>query len=104
GMFMKDTRPNAALRFDWIGFSVLSLGIGALQLMLDRGQQQDWFASTEIIAEVTLSGLGFYLFVVHLFTADKPFLTPRIFSDLNFIAGLLMMFAVGMVLVSSSAL
>jgi MFS transporter, DHA2 family, multidrug resistance protein len=80
------------------------LGIGALQLMLDRGEQMDWFGSTEIIVEAVLAGLGVYLFVVHLFTAEKPFITPRIFRDVNFDAGLLVMFAVGMVLLSSSAL
>ena len=58
--------PTAALRFDWTGFAVLALGLGALQLMLDRGQDQDWFGSREIIVEAVLAGLGFYLFVVHM--------------------------------------
>src|SRR5207302_9550265 len=72
-LFMKDTRANAELRFDWTGFAVFGLGIGAFQLMLDRGEQQDWFGSTEIIAELVLALLGLYLFIVHLFTAEKPF-------------------------------
>ena len=42
-----------------------------LQLMLDRGQNQDWFTSREIIIEAVLAGLGFYLFVVHMFTARE---------------------------------
>ena len=103
-LFMKDTRANAELRFDWTGFAVFGLGIGAFQLMLDRGEQKDWFGSTEIIAELVLALLGFYLFVVHLFTAEKPFITPRIFRDTNFVAGILVMFSVGSVLLSSSAL
>jgi DHA2 family multidrug resistance protein len=102
--FLKETRRDAELRFDWTGFAALSLGIGALQLMLDRGEQNDWFGSTEIVVEAVLAGLGIYLFVVHLFTAEKPFITPRIFRDLNFVAGLLVMFAVGMVLLASAAL
>jgi DHA2 family multidrug resistance protein len=92
------------LRFDWLGFGVLALGIGALQLMLDRGQTLDWFNSREIIVEAVLAGLGFYLFLVHLFTAPKPFIPPAIFRDLNFSMTMLMMFAVGMVLLASSAL
>src|SRR3954451_6195903 len=60
---------NFNLRFDWIGFGVLSLGIGGLQMMLDRGQVQDWFTSNEIIAEAVLGGLGVYLFIAHMFTA-----------------------------------
>ncbi len=103
-LFLRETHRDAELRFDWVGFAVLSMGIGALQLMLDRGEQMDWFGSTEIIVEATLAGLGIYLFVVHLFTAEKPFITPRIFRDINFVAGLLVMFAVGMVLLSSAAL
>ncbi len=102
--FLGDTRRNTKLPFDWIGFLVLSLGIGALQLMLDRGEQKDWFGSAEIVTEAVLAGLGLYLFVVHVWLAEKPFITPRIFSDINFTSGFLVMFAVSMVLLSSSAL
>jgi DHA2 family multidrug resistance protein len=72
--------------------------------MLDRGEQQDWFHSTEIVAELVLACLGIYLFVVHLFTADNTFIPPRIFKDVNFSAGFLIMFAIGMILLSSMAL
>jgi len=102
--FLRDTERNTSLRFDWLGFAVLSLGIGALQLMLDRGEQKDWFSSTEIVVEAVLAGLGIYLFVVHLFTAKKPFIPPRIFYDRNFLSGLLLMFGIGMILLASSAL
>src|SRR5689334_4684227 len=50
--------------FDWFGFLMLSLGVGALQMMLDRGEQLDWFGSREIVLEAALSALGFYLFLV----------------------------------------
>ena len=103
-LFLSDTRRNTKLPFDWTGFLVLSLGIGCLQLMLDRGQQKDWFGSSEIVIETVLAGLGLYLFVVHVWLAEKPFITPRIFADINFTSGFLVMFAVSMVLLSSSAL
>src|SRR5262249_28521090 len=64
----------------------------------------DWFNSTEIVTEAVLGGLGIYLFVVHLVTADKPFIAPSIFRDMNFVAGILVMFAMGVVLLASSAL
>ena len=64
---------------------MLALAVGMFQLMLDRGQTQDWFNSTEILAEATISGLCFYLFVVHMFTADRPFLSPALFKDRNFL-------------------
>ncbi len=102
--FMSETERNDKLRFDWTGFAVLSVGLAGLQLMLDRGEQKDWFGSTEIITETVIAGLGLYLFVVHVLTAKRPFITPGIFRDLNFVSGLLVMFAVGLVLLSSSAL
>ena len=101
--FLPRAEPREA-RFDWTGFIMFAVGIGALQMMLDRGGTKDWFGSTEIVVEAALAGLGLYLFVVHMFTAKKPFITPRIFKDRNLNAGLLVMFAVGLVLLAVSAL
>lgn len=101
---MPKSETQSSLRFDWTGFAVLALGLGSLQLMLDRGQLKDWFASNEIITEAVLAGLGIYLFVAHLLTAKNPFIHPSIFRDRNLTAGVLMMFSVGMVLLASSAL
>jgi DHA2 family multidrug resistance protein len=103
-LFMHDAGQNAKLRFDWTGFAALSLCLGAFQLMLDRGEQLDWFGSAEIVTELILAALGLYLFVVHMFTAEQPFITPRIFRDVNFVSGILVMFTVGTVLLSSAAL
>jgi DHA2 family multidrug resistance protein len=103
-IFLPNMRDEGGSRFDWLGFAVLSTGIGALQLLLDRGQDQDWFSSKEIIIEAILAGLGCYLFVVHLFTARDPLVRPSLFRDTNFVFGLLLMFAVGTLLVSSLAL
>ncbi len=102
--FMPRAPRNQSLKFDWTGFGVLALGIGAFQMMLDRGQDKDWFGSGEIITEAVLAGLGMYLFLVHLMTSSKPFISPRIFKDINFSASLVMMFAVGVVLLATSAL
>ena len=103
-VFLPSGKGQQGLRFDWMGFGVLALGLGALQLMLDRGQDQDWFSSREIIVEAVLGGLGLYLFVVHLITAERPFLSPRLFGDRNLSVSLAVMFAVGMILLASSAL
>ncbi len=103
-IFMPRSHPNFNMRFDWIGFAVLSLGIGGLQMMLDRGQNQDWFRSLEIIAELVLGCLGVYLFVVHMLTGTRPFIPPAMFRDRNFTTGAVVMFAAGTVLVSSSSL
>src|SRR6185295_10004113 len=70
----------------------------------DRGEQVDWFSSGEIVVEALVAGLGLYLFVVHVVTAKKPFISPAMFTDRNFVAGMVIMFTVGLVLLSSAAL
>jgi DHA2 family multidrug resistance protein len=102
--FMPNTPAKPQLRFAWSGFAMLALGVGALQMMLDRGQELDWFSSREILIEAVVAGLGLYLFVVHMFTAEKPFLPPAVFRDRNFAAGMLMVFCVSMVMLATSAL
>ena len=97
-------RGQDTLRFHWVGFGALALGIGALQMMLDRGQDRDWFSSGEIVTEAVLAGLGVYLFLVHLASSRRPFIRPDLFRDVNFSASLAMMFAMGTILVSTSAL
>jgi DHA2 family multidrug resistance protein len=103
-LFLKDSKPQARSRFDWTGFAYLSLGLASLQLMLDRGELKDWFGSTEIVVELVLACLGFYLFLVHMLLAPGSFIKPRMFHDRNFSAGVLMMFVVGAVLLASMAL
>lgn len=92
------------LRFDWFGFLTLSVAVGALQMMLDRGQLVDWFSSLEIVVEATMSALAFYLFIVHSITADKPFIDPQLFADGNFRMGVVLIFIVGVILLASVAL
>src|SRR6185312_5991609 len=103
-LFMPSAPARPQLRFSWYGFAVLALGCGALQMMLDRGQTLDWFSSREIIIEAVLAGLGFYLFIVHMFTADKPFLSPGLFGDRNFISGMIMVFCISSVMLATAAL
>ena len=103
-LFLNEQHRNATLRFDWIGFLALSAGLGALQLMLDRGYSKDWFSSPEIMIEGAIAALGFYLFIVHMLTAEKPFIPPQVFKDVGFLSGFATMFAVGVVLLGSSAL
>jgi MFS transporter, DHA2 family, multidrug resistance protein len=103
-IFMKDSERERVQHFDFIGFAALSVGLGALQLMLDRGEFKDWFGSTEIIIYAVLCGLGFYLFLVQMFTTDSPLIPPRMFRDVNFVSGLLMIFIVGMLILAIAAL
>ncbi|HZV92297.1 MAG TPA: DHA2 family efflux MFS transporter permease subunit, partial [Caldimonas sp.] len=102
--FMPETEIRRS-RFDFFGFAALSLAVGAFQLMLDRGQLKDWFASTEILVEAIVAGLALYLFVVHMLTTKKsPFISPALFKDRNFLTGNLFIFVVGVVLFATLAL
>ena len=100
--------PNTGLargaRFDFFGFGLLSVAIGALQLMFDRGHSLNWFGSTEIVIEATLAGLCFYLFVVHIFTARNPFIEPRLFKDRNLVSGLVVIALASVALMGQMAL
>jgi DHA2 family multidrug resistance protein len=92
-------------RFDFVGFLALSIGIASLQLMLDRGQLQDWFSSTEIWVEAIIGITSIYLFIVHMLTTTGPrFVSPALFRDRNFVTGNLFIFLVGVVLFATLAL
>jgi DHA2 family multidrug resistance protein len=102
--FLKDPPRGATSSFNWMGFALLGVGLASFQLFLDRGELKDWFGSTEIIIEVVLAGLGFYLFLVHTLLAPNSFINPRMFRDRNYSAGIVLMFIVAAVLLASMAL
>jgi DHA2 family multidrug resistance protein len=104
-IFIHETRHGRREPFDWFGFATLSFAIGALQMLLDRGELKDWFGSTEICVEATIAGLAFYLFVVHTATStDRSFLDRALLKDANCMVGTLMMFIVGVPLYGTMTL
>jgi MFS transporter, DHA2 family, multidrug resistance protein len=103
-IFMDETRKDRDLRFDWFGFAALAVGIGALQIALDRGEQLGWMESNEIIGEFIVSAIGFYYFFAHSLTTSQPFIQFAIFKDKNFIGGCVFMAVMGLVLFSTMAL
>jgi DHA2 family multidrug resistance protein len=102
--FLTESTRNANEKLDWLGFGTLSLAIGALQIMLDRGEQLDWFGSGEIVIEAIVAAAAFYLFLAHTFTADEPFVKPGLFRDRNFTAGMILIAVVGLTYYASLAL
>lgn len=94
-LLLDEKSDKTAPPFDWLGFTTLSVAFAALQLLLDRGTEKDWFESREITIEAVLAGLGFYLFAVQLFTAKHPLFDKKIFQDRNFVAGLVLNFFLG---------
>ena len=102
--FVQETATDVKRRFDITGFALLGLSIGALQLMLDRGEVLNWFDSREIVAEIIICLLAMYLFICHIFTSKQPFIEPAIFKDRNFSVGLVFIFIVGIILLATMAL
>jgi DHA2 family multidrug resistance protein len=104
-VFIHETRHGQREAFDWFGFATLSVAIGALQMMLDRGELKDWFGSNEIWIEAIVAVLCFYLFVVHTATAgDRSFLNRALLKDSNCVAGIVLMFLIGIPLYGSMTL
>ena len=101
---MQETVLINTRRFDWLGFLALAVGIGALQLMLDRGEQAGWFESREILVEAIISSAGFYFFFAHSLTTATPFVRFAMFRDRNFVAGCVFMMVIGVVLFATMAL
>jgi DHA2 family multidrug resistance protein len=104
-IFIRETRHTHREAFDFFGFVTLSIAVGALQMMLDRGELKDWFNSTEIWVEALLSGVFFYLFIIHTATArDRSFINLDLLKSPNFMAGTVLMFFVGGILSGTLAL
>ena len=102
--FLPESGRNTGEKLDWFGFGTLSLAIGAMQIALDRGEEKDWFGSGEIVLEAIIAASAFYLFLVHTFTARKPFVRPSLFRDRNFTAGVIFIAIVGLTYYASLAL
>ena len=83
-------------RFDYLGFILVAIAIGATQLMFDRGQRLDWLDSHEIQLELTLALVFFYLFMVHTLTARQALFDPATFTDRNFTIGIALAMIMGM--------
>ncbi|MGE0767554.1 MAG: DHA2 family efflux MFS transporter permease subunit [Hyphomicrobiaceae bacterium] len=84
------------LYLSWTGFLLLSVAIGAFQWMFARGQRLDWFDSLEIQIALALSVLALYLFIAHSLTVSRPFLDLRLLRNRNYLFGILLITAFGM--------
>jgi MFS transporter, DHA2 family, multidrug resistance protein len=96
--------PVTKRRFDLFGFALVALALGGLQMMLDRGEQLDWFESWEIRIEGGIAIAGAWMFLVHMFTSREPIFDPAMFRDRNFATGLLFMAVTGVMLLAGLAL
>jgi DHA2 family multidrug resistance protein len=104
--YIRNAPGSRTMRFDMFGFCTLSVAIGALQLLLDRGSENDWFGSTETWIEAIVFTFSALYFVAHtVFSpAGKSFLNYRLLKNRNYVSGLLFIFIVGAVLYATRAL
>ena len=91
-----EAADRRAVRLDWTGFLALSVAIGAVQLVLSRGQRLDWYESTEIIVETFIAVVAFWIFAAHSVTAKHPFLNPKHLLNRNYVLGLILVMIYGM--------
>ena len=101
---LPEKRAEQSPSFDFFGLTTFLLGVLGLQMVLDRGERLEWFASSEIWIEASVSVLGFYLFIVHMLTRSAHFLDKALFRNRNFVLSAVMIFATGFVLLPTLAL
>lgn len=103
--YLPDSGRRKDTRFDFLGFATLTITIGALQAFLDRGEQFDWFNSTEIVVEALLCLVSFVFFVAHTATVGRDsFFRYELLKDRNFLTGCSFIFVIGAVMYATRAL
>ena len=92
---------NAGVKLDYIGIALLALGVGALQVLLDKGQEDDWFGSHFIVTLMIVSGICLISLVIWEWFSKNPIIEVRLFKNFNYLSSNLMMFTLGIMLFSS---
>ena len=94
--FVHEGGRDESVRLDWTGFLTLSIAIVCLQLIVDRGERLGWLESGEFVIYVCVVALSFYMFAAHTATAKAPFLNVALFTDRNYVVGLVLVLVYGM--------
>jgi DHA2 family multidrug resistance protein len=102
--FLLPSRPKLKRSFDAVGFAFIGIAVAAFQLMLDRGQEKDWFSSWEICIEAMVAGAALWIALVHLATASKPLFDRHLFRNRNLTVGMFFMIVIGISTMAPMAL
>ena len=94
----------AGVKLDYIGIALLALGVGALQMVLDKGQEDDWFGSHFITTLIVVAAVCLISLVIWEWFHKAPIIDVRMFKNFNFASANLMMFTLGIMLFSSLVL
>jgi len=103
-ILIKNKASDTPRPFDLLGFTLLSIAIGTFQLMLDRGEQIDWFGSREIVIEAAVAGVAAAMFVIHMLSSDHPFLPRDLFRDRNLMLGIIFTAITGLLMIVTATL
>ena len=103
-ILIKNKASDTPRPFDLLGFTLLAIAIGTFQLMLDRGEQVDWFGSREIIIEAAVAGVAAAMFVIHMLSSDHPFLPRDLFRDRNLMLGIIFTAITGLLMIVTATL
>ena len=95
---------SAGMKLDYIGIALLALGVGALQILLDKGQEEDWFGSHLIVTLMVVSAVCLVSLIIWEWFHKNPVVDVRLFKDFNFLSSNLMLFVLGILLFSSLVL
>jgi MFS transporter, DHA2 family, multidrug resistance protein len=95
---------GAGVKLDYVGIALLTVGVGALQILLDKGQEDDWFGSRFITSLVIISAVCLISLVVWEWFEKTPIIDVRMFKNFNFASASLMLFMLGILLFSSLVL
>ncbi len=88
-IYKKRESPTRKLPIDGVGLALLVIWVGALQIMLDKGKELDWFNSSDIVAYATVAAIGLVVFVIWELTEDHPVVDLTLFKRRNFWTGTL---------------
>ena len=97
-------KPVFRRKFDHLGFWALAVGLGSLQLMLDRGTQLDWFDSWEIRIEAAIATAAFWVFAVQMATSKNALFAKQMLTNRSFATSLFFMIVIGIVMFANMAL
>ena len=99
--YIKNQRPG---RIDYIGFGLMAVGLATLQLVFDKGQEEDWFSSTFIIRSAMIAVVALVAFVIWELRTKEPIVNLRVLANRNFAVGTALIASVGIVLYGTTAL
>lgn len=97
-------RKRGGMKIDYIGFGLIALGLGAMQIVLDKGQRDGWFESNFIVALIVISAVALLIAIIWEWRSDHPIIDLKLFRDRSFAVSNAMMFMLGFVLLGSTLL